>query len=103
LIEQYGLPVFCKIDVEGFEKEVLSGLTKQIPCISFEFCREFFDDARECINRLLSIGQYKFNCSIGESMELVSPVWLIPDRLYEILGSLEDKLLWGDIYAKLHE
>jgi len=102
LIQQYGLPVFCKIDVEGFEKKVLAGLTKQIPFISFEFCRDFFDDIKECIGRLLSIGQYKFNCSIGESTELLSPIWLSPNELYETLGLLKNALLWGDIYAKLY-
>jgi len=101
LLNQYGLPAFCKIDVEGFEKKVLSMLKRQIPSISFEFCREFFDDAKDCVNHLLSIGKYRFNCSIGESMELLSPVWLAPDRLYAILDSLDDRLLWGEIYAKL--
>ena len=44
LIALYGLPKFCKIDVEGFEKSVIRGLTTPIPFISFEFTREFFDD-----------------------------------------------------------
>jgi FkbM family methyltransferase len=33
LISKYGIPYFCKIDVEGFEYEVLSGLSKKIPLI----------------------------------------------------------------------
>lgn len=37
LIDSYGLPQFCKIDVEGFERQVLSGLTHCIPFVSFEF------------------------------------------------------------------
>lgn len=100
LIVQYGLPVFCKIDVEGFEESVLKGLTKPIPFISFEFTREFFHDAKQCINHLLSIGPVEFNCSIGESMELVFSTWATSNELYEKLDSIEDELLWGDIYAK---
>jgi len=101
LIALYGLPKFCKIDVEGFEESVLRGLTVPIPFISFEFTREFFDDAKKCINHLLSISSAKFNCSIGESMELLFPDWTTPKELYEKIDSLEDEFLWGDIYAKL--
>ena len=31
LIEDHGTPDFCKIDIEGYELEVLSALTKSIP------------------------------------------------------------------------
>jgi len=56
LIEEYGLPKLCKIDVEGFEFQVLKGLHTQIPYLSFEFTKEFFDNAKNCINHLISIG-----------------------------------------------
>jgi FkbM family methyltransferase len=100
LIEQYGMPVFCKIDVEGFELTVLKGLTKPIPLISFEFTREFFQDATHCIDHLLSLGSVTFNCSIGETMKLLFPSWITAEELDQKLGSLKDKNLWGDIYAK---
>lgn len=100
LILKYGLPKFCKIDVEGFEYHVLKGLTKPIPFISFEFTREFFDDAKKCVEYLLSIGQAEFNFSIAESHKLYYSKWVNQEELYETLSSLEDDLLWGDIYVK---
>lgn len=36
LIKEYGLPKYCKIDVEGFEWKVLKGLTRPIPYVSIE-------------------------------------------------------------------
>lgn len=100
LIQLYGLPIFCKIDVEGFELEVLKGLSKRIKYISFEFTKEFFDDAIKCVNYLLSIGNVKFNCSIGGSFNLLFSKWVTPKTLYRRLESTKDKFLWGDIYAK---
>lgn len=100
LILSYGLPKFCKIDVEGFEESVLKGLTKPIPFISFEFTREFFDDAKKCINRLQSIGRVEFNCTLDESWKFLFSKWVAPDELYEKIAELDNKLLWGDIYAR---
>ena len=34
LIDQYGLPAFTKIDVEGYELEVLQGLSQPLPALS---------------------------------------------------------------------
>lgn len=101
LIKEYGLPVFCKIDVEGFEEKVIKGLTQPIPVISFEFVKELTHETKNCMLHLLSLGQYKFNFSIGESMELLLPNWVTADELFEKLDLIEDQLLWGDVYAKL--
>lgn len=103
LIKEYGLPKFCKIGVEGFEYPVLKGLTKPIPYISFEFTREFFDDSKKCITHLLSIGRAEFNCSIGESYQLLFPSWITPKELYNKLDSFDENLLWGDIYVKFFD
>jgi FkbM family methyltransferase len=100
LIAEYGLPAFCKIDVEGFEESVLNGLTKPIPIISFEFHKELLHECQQCINHLLSIGPVEFNCSLGESMKMLFPKWVSPDKLYEKLDSLEDEYFQGDIYAR---
>jgi len=100
LITCYGRPVFCKIDVEGFEVAVLSGLTSPIPVISFEFTREFFADAKTCMDRILSIDPAAFNAYLGEDMDFLWPDWVAPGVLYERIENDPDTLLWGDIYAK---
>lgn len=106
LISQYGMPAFCKIDVEGFEETALKGLTKPLPLLSFEFNAGFFEDIKRCVDQLLSVGDYKFNFMIAETtsvkgMEL--PEWVCPDTLYKELNVLIEKYprLWGDIYAKV--
>ena len=100
LIAVYGIPRFCKIDVEGFEIQVLRGLTRPIPFISFEFHREFLENAQHCRDHLLSTGPYEFQASLGESMDFVFPQWVRPEELFERFGSLPGDPLWGDIYAR---
>lgn len=70
LINTFGMPKFCKIDVEGFELEVLKGLTHPIKYISFEFHRILHVNLANCINYIESLGSVVFNYSSGESMEL---------------------------------
>lgn len=101
LIARYGTPAFCKIDVEGFEVPVLRGLSRLIPLISFEFTREFFTDAKTCIDHLLSIGPAVFNASFGEAMILLGEEWMNPQALYERIEAEKNAFLWGDIYARL--
>ena len=53
MINKYGRPFYIKIDVEGFELNVLLGLTESIPIISFEAnLPEFTIETLSCINHL---------------------------------------------------
>jgi FkbM family methyltransferase len=58
LISKYGLPCFCKIDVEGYELHVIKGLSVPIPCLQFEMSPEIFRSAIMCIEHLSGIGPY---------------------------------------------
>ena len=100
LIEEIGKPSFCKIDVEGFEFQVLKGLSQPIRTLSFEFTPEFIDSAIHCIEHLSKIGLVKFNYSVGESMRLALPTWVTNDEMCKILTNLPDKTIFGDVYAK---
>ncbi|HSZ87705.1 MAG TPA: FkbM family methyltransferase [Puia sp.] len=72
LIAEYGTPDFIKIDVEGYEKKVLQGLSKKIKCLSFEAnLPEFFNETAECIGLLNNVDQHAlFNYSIDEHLQL---------------------------------
>lgn len=98
LIAEYGLPKFCKIDVEGFELDVLKGLSKQIPYISFEFTKKLLEDAEKCVNYLISIGRCRFNFSPAESGKMFFKDWVSAKELF--LNIEKNNEVWGDIYAK---
>jgi FkbM family methyltransferase len=63
-ISKYGTPQYIKIDVEGYEYEVIKGLKTPITLLSFEInLPHFREETINCINYLseLSNNQYKFN------------------------------------------
>ena len=101
LIKIYGLPNYIKIDVEGFELDVLLGLSQKAGIISFEFTSEFLDQSIKCLSHLKKIGYSEFNLSIGESRKFFFE-WSNADNLILNLTNeiKKNKLLWGDIYCK---
>lgn len=99
LIKQYGRPAFCKIDVEGFEEQVIKGLSQPIKALSFEFVPEFIDSTISCIKHLSRLGMNQFNYSLGEIPRLVLPKWVSPDEIGEILLSLPNKTILGEVYV----
>lgn len=103
LIAEHGSPAFCKIDVEGYELEVLKGLTRPIRALSFEYLRADLDAARACVAALAALGPYEFNGSVGEAQRLRSPVWLDADEGLAWLDTLARAGGSGDLYARLRE
>lgn len=56
LVDMHGLPVLMKIDVEGYEAEVLKGLNHSVPLLLFEaILPEFMPETLECLEKLNSI------------------------------------------------
>ncbi len=100
LIERYGQPAFCKIDVEGFEFQVLQGLTQPLKTLSFEYTPEIIEPTLHCIARLAALGNYEFNFSIGETMTMVLPAWVSAAQIGEVIAK-QPAGKSGDIYARL--
>lgn len=101
LIAQHGVPGLCKIDTEGFEAEVLNGLSVPLPLLSFEYIPAAIDVARSCVARLAELGQYEFNWFPGESHQWASPVWISPLEMTAQLDQLAHGRESGDIFARV--
>tara|TARA_B100002019_G_scaffold286240_1_gene296415 strand:+ start:5795 stop:6595 length:801 start_codon:yes stop_codon:yes gene_type:complete len=103
MLNKFGVPRFVKIDVEGYEYEVLNGLSQPIKTISFEFTSEEKKQAFACLEKLNKIADYKFKLSEGEKMEFNNEEWLPKSEFCEFINAYTEKskLLWGDIYATI--
>lgn len=100
LVATFGPPALCKIDVEGFEAEVLRGLSQPLPLLSFEYIPMAIDAAHACIERLAELGEYEFNWFPGESHRWASPVWLDRPSMAAALATLARGRSSGDIFAR---
>jgi FkbM family methyltransferase len=103
MIDKWGTPDYIKIDVEGHEEHVISGLTRLLPqtILSFEWAEEMKESIRRTLLRLESLGYTQYHWSNGdhilydEEIEWTQDPWgywqtLEPNR----------KTDWGMIYVK---
>jgi FkbM family methyltransferase len=103
LIARHGLPRFCKIDVEGYEAEVLCGLSQPIPALSFEYLPAATEVARRAAALLAALGPYRFNPTIGERRRFVWEQWQVIDALDTWLAARRADESSGDVYARLED
>ncbi|HEY1791181.1 MAG TPA: FkbM family methyltransferase [Verrucomicrobiae bacterium] len=82
LIEKHGIPFYAKVDVEGHELNVLRGLKRPLPYLSFEVnLPEFREEGLECIGLLKRLApEGKFNCVADCGAGLKFPAWLAAEE-----------------------
>lgn len=98
LIERHGRPDFVKIDVEGYEAEVLRSCAEMPRALSFEYQCSDIDVAKDC---LALIDGFEFNI-VDSGASIFREGWC--DQL-EILARLTARcdfsgVAYGDVYAR---
>jgi FkbM family methyltransferase len=101
LIAEEGLPRYIKIDVEGFELEVLSGLSQPVEMVSVEYLPGLPALTLSVIDRLAALGDYRFNPVLGEAGQFTWTAWRDADATKDWLSSLPAEAPSGDLYARL--
>lgn len=84
-IRRFGVPFYCKIDVEGWELEVLLGLSQPLPLVSFEFHLDERNNKKTlaCLRRLDQFGPGRINLTPAERATFHFKTWM---PLQEFLG-----------------
>ena len=105
-IQKFGIPQYCKIDVEGWELHVLSGLSQPIPLVSFEYHQE--DDQMQkafaCLDRLSSLGSIEINITPAETTIFGLSEWLDATAFKAAFKEKfegNQEFLFGDLFIKM--
>lgn len=109
LIQKHGVPKFIKIDVEGYEQHVLSGLTRLPVSLSFEFHSESSAMAAACMRENCFASDDQFNLTIGNAfgrkpqpLQFALSEWVPGEEIIRQLNaeSLRRPGIYGEIFVR---
>jgi hypothetical protein len=101
MIEWFGNPDFVRIDVEGYEFEVLKGLSSPVRLVSYKYSPELPELSRQCVRLTRSLGDYEFNYSAEATMRMSLPKWVNSVTMCRVLTEMDPTAPSGDIYCRL--
>ena len=99
LSETHGTPDYIKIDVEGHEADVLKGVSRLPPLLSFEVTSIARSAGLSALERTAALGADAFRLSLGESHVWEGP-WIDAEAMARRIAALDDADNSGDVYVR---
>lgn len=104
IIDQYGIPDYIKIDIEGYEYEVLTSFTRLLDntLFAFEWAEEQKIKIEAILKHLHNLGYNKFGSTEGDEILFDENIqWKSFDQ-FDLINGLDEtrKTRWGMIYFK---
>ena len=101
MISLYGIPDLIKIDVEGYELQVLRGLTRKVNKLCFEWAEEGKESIVESCSYLENLGYQDFGYILGDDYLREPTRWVSKTELLKIMNMQpERKSAWGMIWVR---
>ena len=97
IAEEFGIPKYVKVDAEGYDAEVLRGMSFRPLMVSFEYLPRDLRIARECTELL---GEFSFNFVIEERSRFELDQWVCKEEILSVLSTLDSSILYGDVFAR---
>lgn len=102
MISEYGVSNYTKIDVEGYEYEIIKGIKKNIGLLSFEWVEEMILDIKNSLYHLKSIGYNEFFITYDDDYKFIPNNYMSYDEIVNEVSKLDNnrKEKWGMIFSK---
>jgi FkbM family methyltransferase len=100
LAEKHGVPTFIKIDVEGFEAQVLAGMSFQPKALSFEFHFSLLNLANACLRNPALQTAYQFNYFVGNHPSFELTEWVGAKEIEALLAQADLAEEYGEIFCR---
>jgi FkbM family methyltransferase len=99
LVQRYQIPFYIKIDVEGYEDQVLNGLSQCPPLLSFEFNSMFLEPALGALDSAI-FEEASFNYTLVDPVKFELANWVGRDELRKRIQGSQFAPGLGDIFVR---